>query len=222
MRIFRFAILCLGLALTTTFSTSAFAQNMDKQTTVTKPKGDGPFPAVILLHWTSGVGAPERKWSKTLAANGYAAVILKSSRKIKGTTKDLDTFEPYVPHRVAELNAANAWVKQQSWSNGTVSVFGRSHGGWVVIDALKQGQRFHKAVASAPRCDGARGASAKLRSATPLLIVSGSKDKVVPQAACADFAKRAGRKVTHVIYPSGHEVDLRSKAATSAIVQFLR
>lgn len=211
----------LSIVFTLAFTTAVWAQDIGNQITSVKPKGNGPFPTVILMHSTAGVGSPEKKWSKWLVANGFAAVTLKHARRIKGSSKNLDSYEKYVPARVAELNRTNAWVRAQPWSNGKVSVIGRSHGGWAVIDALKAGMRFSAAVASAPRCDGKRATSTPLKSKTPLLIISGTKDKVVPQGPCVQFARIAGRQVSHKQYSAGHHLDVKSKRARNDILVFL-
>src|SRR5688572_69479 len=55
--------------------------------TLLKPQGNGPFPAVVMLHDCSGLGprssgAPGR-WTKELVSQGYA-VILPDSFSTRG------------------------------------------------------------------------------------------------------------------------------------------
>lgn len=98
---------------------------IEKRIKIDLPKGAGPFPAVILMHWTGGPGAAERTWAKRLNANGIAAITLKSYSRISG---GFDSFERRVPERITHLKQAFAFAKSQPWGNGKISVLGRSHG----------------------------------------------------------------------------------------------
>ncbi len=219
----RLALLCL-LALGI-FAHPLSAKTIEQRLTISLPPGNGPFPAVILMHWTNGPGAAERKWAKALNANGIAAVTLKSYSRITG---GFSKYESRVPERITHLQQATKYVSAQSWSNGRISVLGRSHGAWAVIDALKAGaigSKLYRAVASAPRCGGPRGKSVSFQSRTPLLIVVGKYDRVTSPSDCKAFAARAkakGEAVSVVEYPAGHEVDIKSQAAMQRILSFLK
>ena len=219
----RLALICL-LALGI-LASPASAKTIEQRLTISLPSGNGPFPAVILMHWTNGPGVAERKWAKALNANGFAAVTLKSYNRITG---GFSTYEARVPERITHLQQATKYVSAQSWSNGRISVLGRSHGAWAVIDALKAGaigSKLYRAVASAPRCGGPRGESVAFKSRTPLLIVVGKHDRVTSPSDCKKFAARArakGEAVSVAEYPAGHEVDIKSKAAMQRILSFLK
>jgi dienelactone hydrolase len=219
----RFAL--LGLLALGMFASSADAKTIEQRVSISLPPGNGPFPVVILMHWTLGPGSAEKKWAKALNANGIAAVTLKSYNRITG---GFSKYEANVPERITHLQQAYAYVSAQSWSNGRISVLGRSHGAWVVIDALKAGaigSKLYRAVASAPRCGGSRGESVAFKSRTPLLIVVGKHDRITSPSDCKKFAARAkakGEAVSVVEYPAGHEVDTKSKAAMRQILAFLK
>jgi dienelactone hydrolase len=219
----RFAL--TGLLALMVVAAPASAKSIEQRITVSLPPGNGPFPVVILMHWTSGPGSAEKKWANTLNANGIAAVTLKSYNRITG---GFSTYEARVPERITHLQQAYAYVSAQSWSNGRISVLGRSHGAWAVIDALKAGaigSKLYRAVASAPRCGGPRGDSVAFKSRTPLLIVVGKHDRVTSPSDCKKFAARArakGEAVSVVQYPAGHEVDIKSRAAMRQILAFLK
>src|SRR5271154_6200910 len=65
---------------------------------LTKPKGAGPFPAVVLLHSCLGLPANRRSMGETLAGWGYAALFVDdfTIRGLKETCA-VD-FDPAVPN----------------------------------------------------------------------------------------------------------------------------
>lgn len=222
---FRYIFTSCTVVISLLLGSMSFAQSsIQDRLSVSNPRGAGPWPVVILMHWTSGVGAAERRWTGLLNRAGFSVVVLESFARIDG---DFAYFETRVPERVAQLKEAYAAVVNQSWSNGEVSVFGRSHGAWAVIDALKAGalgSRLEHAVASAPRCDGPRSAQATFRSQTPLLVIVGSSDQLTSAEACRAFvaaAKSTGAPIDVETYWAGHSVDLDNATARRAIIAFL-
>jgi hypothetical protein len=70
------ASIALGL-WTTLVCPAVDASRLDLPFTLTKPAGDGPFPAVVMMHDCSGLGprssgAPWR-WSSQLTARGFVS-----------------------------------------------------------------------------------------------------------------------------------------------------
>lgn len=197
-------------------------QPIEERITLSLPEGSGPFPAVILMHWTDGPGSAERKWSRFLNDAGIAAVILKSYGSIANNARARDAN---LPIRIAHLRQAFDWVLSQSWSSGRVSVLGRSHGAQAVFDALKTGaldSQLYRAVAVAPSCDGARGETRSVSSRTPMLIVVGSRDKSEYSDDCLALVARLGSgRVQIAEFPSGHSVDIKHRSATATILNFL-
>src|SRR5262249_31132444 len=47
-------------------------------TAIYRPPGDGPFPAVVLLHTCAGIGGHLGDWTGRLLAEGYAVVTVDS------------------------------------------------------------------------------------------------------------------------------------------------
>lgn len=211
------ALILLAATLTT-----AFAAGIEERITLSLPKGDGPFPTVILMHMTNGPGSAEKKWARTLNKEGYAAVILKSYSSVSGSVEQL---EQQVGVRITHLQQAHAWTVKQGWSNGTVSVIGRSHGAWAVFYAMKSGalrSKLHRAVASVPRCDGPRGRTTAMKSRTPVLIVIGSRDRAEYSKACEQLVTQIRSGVQLVSFKSGHQVDVDNRQATKTILSFLK
>lgn len=215
------ALSAIAILLACTVSTSA--AGIEDRLSVSLPKGDGPFPAVILMHMTNGPSSAERKWAKTLTRNGYAAITLESYKSISGSAAQLDKN---VPQRIGHLKQTHARATKQPWYSGQVSVIGRSHGAWAVFDALKSGalgSKLHRAVASAPRCDGARSKTRRMTSRTPLLIVVGSRDRAHYSADCETLAAQITKgSVQIATFKAGHSVDVDSRAASKTILTFLK
>jgi dienelactone hydrolase len=46
--------------------------------TILRPEGEGPFPAVVLLHGCSGVQESNHSWAELFRNQGYVAVIVDS------------------------------------------------------------------------------------------------------------------------------------------------
>ena len=72
---------------------------------LTKPQGNGPFPAIVHLHGCEGLpkdfksGADKDYWSEQLAASGYVILVVDSftSRGIEQACADAATSNPMKP-----------------------------------------------------------------------------------------------------------------------------
>jgi len=117
--------------------------------TILKPPGDGPFPAVVVLHDCSGLsvrssGAPMR-WATLLAAQGYVAIIPDSFSTrgfAEGVCTQPDEAAPQL-RRVAPIQRAYdaygalAYLRSLPYVDGThVGVIGGSHGGSSTLAAM--------------------------------------------------------------------------------------
>jgi dienelactone hydrolase len=143
-----------------------------------KPAGDGPFPAIVIMHDCSGLGprssgAPAR-WAQLLATEGYV-VILPDSFSPRGFPQGVCTAPagnstPTVNPlpRAYDAFATLAYLRQQPFVDGAhIGVMGGSHGGstTLTIDSMPPRaaapltqdklQGFAAAIALYPGC-GAR------------------------------------------------------------------
>ncbi|MSQ50306.1 MAG: hypothetical protein EXR28_00315 [Betaproteobacteria bacterium] len=115
--------------------------------TLLKPDGDGPFPAVVIMHDCSGLGprssgAPKR-WGQDLRRQGYV-VLMPDSFSPRGIHDGVCT-ESDAKIRAASNGAARAadaygalaalraltFVDKQR-----VGIMGGSHGGWATLAAM--------------------------------------------------------------------------------------
>lgn len=197
---------------------------------VLKPEGDGPFPAVVLLHDCSGLGprssgAP-RRWAKELLAQGYV-VAIPDSFGTRGhgdgvcTDPSPSRVEVGPLRRVADAYAALDKLQALPFVDGAhVGVMGGSHGGAATLATVAEQARdsaelvqrkrhgFAAAIAFYPACDiGNPRFTREFRSAVPVLILAGELDDWTPAEPCrklADAAQASGSRVEIKVYPGAH------------------
>jgi dienelactone hydrolase len=117
--------------------------------TILKPPGDGPFPAVVVLHDCSGLsvrssGAPMR-WATLLAAQGYVAII-PDSFSTRGFAEGICTAAAELASQLRRVSliqrgfdayAALAYLRALPYVDGAhVGVIGGSHGGSSTLAAM--------------------------------------------------------------------------------------
>ena len=187
------------------------------------PDGDGPHPAVLLLHGCSGlserVAAGLRAHAEALVAEGYLAAIVDSfSRRNKAGGK--------VCESLGELNLARYYRTEDAFAvrnylaarsdidAEAIFLIGQSNGGSVALIAAmrktvaEDGRApFAGIVAYYPWC-GALERNAEL--ASPLLVLGAEEDDWVPPEGCVVRAADAtGAEMTVHIYPGAyHSFDL--------------
>jgi dienelactone hydrolase len=151
-----------------------------------RPAGDGPFPAVVLLHGCGGV-QPKRDhlWAERMVNWGYV-------------TLQPDSFQPrgissvcsmggkesadMLARRVADAYDAQQYLVSLPFVDSKrIAVMGWSNGGAVTLNALYPNldKPFQAAVAMYPSC---RNSLASLNA--PLLILIGAKDDWTPAERC--------------------------------------
>ena len=192
-----------------------------------KPEGAGPFPAIVMLHDCSGLGpkssgAPGR-WANELVAHGYVVVVPDSftTRGYPGGVCTEATPSPgvYTTQRARDAHAALAYLRTLGFVDGArVGVMGGSHGGSTTLIAnMRDG--FAAAVALYPRCAARMGdwradLTGVYRARAPLLILVGEADDWTPAEPCrrlAETAQKAGYPVAIKIYPGAlHSFDSSS------------
>jgi dienelactone hydrolase len=193
-------------------------------TSVEKPHGPGPFPAIVIMHDCSGLGtgssgAPDR-WAKELVGRGYV-VLMPDSFTERGFPNGVCTdaspsrMDVSAARRADDAYATLAYARTLPYVDGSrVGVMGGSHGGTTTLVTMVSpppGPRgFAAAVALYPACGPRRGgldASAVYRPVAPVLILIGEKDDWTPAEACrrlADAAQGAGQPVSIKIYPGAY------------------
>ena len=168
-----------------------------------KPKGSGPFPAVVLLHTCLGLPSNRTMMESALNAFGYAALSVDDF-----TTRGLkETCSVDFPQGIADAYGALAWLAgRPDIDRSRVAVLGASQGGDTALSiatgraGAPSGLAFRAAAAFYPPCANQNGAELKM----PTLIVVGRADAVTPAADCEALAERQPRgRVTLVVAPGG-------------------
>ena len=171
-----------------------------------KPAGDGPFPALVLLHGCSGIQPNTIAWAQWLTERGYVALVLNSfsGRGLSRLCSDSAALTGGA--RAPDVFAAAQHLKTLSFVDGDkLGAIGWSHGGWTVLHAarlqtLERDVHLKALVAFYPYC----GDVAVYRSPVPLLMLLGAEDNWTPSEPCrliADEARGAGYSVVAVTYP---------------------
>ena len=171
---------------------------------LSRPKGAGPFPAVVLLHTCLGLPAERASISERVAAWGYVALFVDdfSTRGLK------ETCAVDFPQTLADADGALAYLASLPYvDRPRIAAVGFSQGGNSALKIAAGGAAGFRAVAAFyPPCANLAGASLGI----PTLIVVGAKDEVTPAADCERLAKQqAPGMVKLVVYPAAaHAFDL--------------
>jgi dienelactone hydrolase len=173
------------------------------------PRGQGRFPALILLHGCAGIGPNVEAWARWLAWEGYGALVLDSFggrglRRVCGDSSAL-TGGARAPDVYA---AARYLATLPAVDAHRLGAIGWSHGGWTVlrsahIEDLYPDVRLRALVTFYPYC----GDTVSYQARPPLLILHGEADDWTPIMLCryvVDAARALGRDVTLVGYPRAH------------------
>ncbi len=170
-----------------------------------KPAGDGPFPAVVLMHGCGGPGANVTAWAIRLQSEGYVALALDSfgGRNLRRVCGDPSLFTPRA--RAGDPYAAAASLKALSFIDGErIGAMGFSHGGGTALWAAQTewahpDTKLKAFIALYPGCGG----MSALSGSTPVLMLLGGLDDWAPSEPCRQLAaasRERGRLVTDITY----------------------
>jgi dienelactone hydrolase len=165
---------------------------------LTRPRGEGPFPAVVLLHSCLGLPADRQAIADLLAGWGYVALFVDdfATRGLKETCA-VDFSEG-----MADAFGALAYLARLRYVDATrIAAVGYSQGGDTALQLAAIGAGFKAAAAFYPPCENQ--ADAKLR--LPTLILIGREDDVTPAADCERLARRQP-EVKLVVYPGAYHL----------------
>jgi dienelactone hydrolase len=176
---------------------------------LTKPKGAGPFPAVVLLHTCLGLPANRRSVGENFAAWGYVALFVDdfATRSLK------ETCGADFPQALPDAYGALAYLSAlPEVDPARIAAVGFSQGADTALRIASSAPaggaepRFKAAAAFYPPCANISGAKLQI----PTLIMIGAKDDVTPASDCARLAAaQADGTVKLVVYPGArHGFDL--------------
>ena len=188
--------------------------------TLVRPRGEGPFPAIVQLHGCGGLEEQSYRWARWFADHGYVALVVDSfgPRRVKGdcktgpdeppiTARLDDAFGalrylqslPYViPDRVASIGWSQGGVYAMSVINGPSIERAEARG--VAVPAVG----FAAGIGVYP---GGCSSLITQQVVRPLLVLIGGADDWTPAAKCVemvDAMKSRGADATVVVYPGAY------------------
>ena len=191
----------LGAKLFASFS-AAFAESVNFDVTplledplvisgdLEKPAGEGPFPAIVMLHGCAGPWPlRDDMWSRRLVDWGYV-VLRVDSFAPRGFPEGIceHTGSVTALSRAEDAHAAKAYLETLHYVDGTkIAVMGWSHGGMSVLwavqntyiaDTVRQ-EPFKAGIAMYPWCE-----PILYRVDAPLLLLIGELDDWTPASRC--------------------------------------
>jgi dienelactone hydrolase len=190
-----------------------------------KPPGNGPFPAIVLLHTCAALGSNPQipYWVRQALARGYAAFVVDSFRP-RGFFGNAGCggIPNAVPMRVRDAFAAAAHLARFAFVDATrIAAQGFSQGARVsyllasrgVGNIFAQGVRFAAVVTTYGQCFSPTTKTPFVRDdmTTPLLALLGEKDDDGNPKVCLpllEHARAAGAPVEWKVFPGvGHVWD---------------
>ena len=190
-----------------------------------KPQGEGPFPAVVLMHgcggWQPAVRFTMQAYAEQFVRRGFVVLDLDSfGPRNLGNGKVCESVarqQDALDYRTHDAHDALRYLQAQGFVDAArIFLMGQSNGGSVAINEAK-GDGPHQPDASRP---GYRGVVAyypwcgsfdgrrNVKLAAPLLVFGGAKDDWVPARECEGI-RSSGAELTFVMYPNAaHSFDL--------------
>jgi dienelactone hydrolase len=150
-----------------------------------RPNGDGPFPAVIMMHGCSGDTPYQDDWEKRFVQWGYVVLRVDSMtprKKLTFCDLPMETIQP----RAQDAYDAKAYLMELPFVNKQkIGLVGWSHGAMAALSVVDDStpienrkSPFQCAVLFYPYCSGLNNLNA------PLLILVGEKDDWCPPSTC--------------------------------------
>lgn len=160
---------------------------------LTRPQGNGPFPAIVLLHGCAGILSNDKEtWPERLSSWGYVVLVVDSF-----STRGIhDTCHGLLVDRVYDAYGALDFLSKYGFVDPSrVAVMGFSAGGIATLEAVQLGgaerlmkRKFKAAIAYYPNCATANG-----DMAVPTLVLVGELDDWSTVKKCQEMmAQRSG------------------------------
>lgn len=180
--------------------------------TLTKPQGQGPFPAIVMLSGERGFFESHDQWVERFVQWGFVTFQLDAlaSRGISSLYGDSSSPIMILSHRDAAYDAYDAKTYLSGLpfvSENRVALMGWGMGGWSTLYALdpsiyiqNRGSPFRAAIAFYPYCE-----QPKKGFDAPLLILHGELGDWYPAGRCLKLEGRGSQNELRVkVYPGAH------------------
>lgn len=179
-----------------------------------KPKGEGPFPALVLMHGCSGILTRDRVWAKQLNEWGYLTLNVNSfaPRNVRNKCASPNSGPGNFLQRVEDAYGALVYLANLvDVDSERIGIIGWSHGAKVTLLSMNKNtpsrfvmemeDRFKAAIAFYPPCDF----SGDFYS--PLILLIGEKDDWTPARRCISYLSNSsggGKPVTIKVFPNAY------------------
>jgi dienelactone hydrolase len=185
-----------------------------------RPAGNGPFPAIVVLHGCGGHDAHHERWAERLVSWGYVAVVIDSfaARGFGNVCRQTTAVTPEM--RVSDIYGTAEYLRKLSYvAKDRIGLLGFSHGGWTIMKATQERYQLklfgvRAAVAYYPYCNP----KVDVKIDMPLLILMGEEDDWTPAALCRELEIGEGLRkavpVEMVFYPGAYHAFDRSQGVT--------
>jgi dienelactone hydrolase len=167
--------------------------------TVYRPNGNGPFPAIIVLHDCGGISQKDTNWAERLTKWGYVAIVPDSFGSRKQGNLCADVEKVGARTRVQDVIGTAEYLATLPYvQKANLGVLGFSHGGWTILKGVQQDAYWSAygikgSVAYYPYCTAPNDNNV----AIPLRILIGEKDDWTTAERCR--AVQAGAKTPSLI-----------------------
>jgi dienelactone hydrolase len=171
-----------------------------------EPRGQGPFPAVVILNGCAGVNPDAGIVSRVNAdylSKGVATLVVDSftPRGLTEVCSDSKLLADSVAFRVKDAYASVAWLSTRpEIDSKRIFLQGYSHGAITAIAAIDaqlqqpKNEKVAGVIAYYPYC------SANSKFSVPTIILVGEKDDWTPAKLCEGIVDKTNVEVT--IYPN--------------------
>jgi carboxymethylenebutenolidase len=227
MHAIRYWALAAQLVLATVFATPVLAD----QTTVTvgvtqnmsaylyTPDGNGPYPGILLLHTSGGLGSADIAFAQQLTSQGYVVLVpaFMAAYGITGRTRQA-TFTTFADPIYADFVSALDMLSHNPKVAGRkLGAIGFSNGGYFAMwlaatNKVQAGVAYYGALTGAATDRGlSRFRTVFTKDSAPVLILHGMADETVPVAAAenlGEIVKAAGSPYEIQLYDgASHEFE---------------
>jgi carboxymethylenebutenolidase len=158
------------------------ASSGELQAYLALPRGDGPWPGVVVIQDLLGLSDDIREQADRLAAAGYLALApdLYSGRGLRCVLATLKASRSGQGSAYDEIEAARGWLTGRGDCTGRIGVIGFCMGGGF---ALLSAPRSDFAAASVNYGEVPQDATDRLRGACPIVASYGRRDRSLPGRA---------------------------------------
>lgn len=154
------------------------ASSVELRAYLSVPRGNGPWPGVVVIMDALGLSDDIREQADRLAAGGYLAFApdLYSGRGIRCVVATLKASRSGEGAAYEDIEAARRWLVERQDCTGTVGIIGFCMGG---AFALLSAPRYDFAAASVNYGEVPDDAVERLRGACPVVASYGRRDRTL-------------------------------------------